>query len=83
MASLWPGWIPLYPWVMARRGIKPLVYDLKAFWAFLDGYATGYDVYPDCGPLPLHKSPEVLWQDFVRVASDANSAVYRNTKKPE
>jgi hypothetical protein len=69
---------------MARKVFNnPLVYDLKAFWAFLDGYATGLDVYPDCGRPRLHKSPEALWQDFVRVASDANSAFYRSAKKPE
>ena len=84
IASLWPEWIRLYFWAMARKVLNiPLSYDLKRFWAFLDGYATGLDIYPACGTPPLHQSPKALWQDFVRVASDANSAFYRNVKKPE
>jgi hypothetical protein len=85
VAGLCARWIRLYIGAMARKVLHtPFVYDLKAFWAFLDGYATGQDVYPsDCGPPPLHRSPDVLWRDFTRVASDVNAAFYRNAKKPE
>ena len=58
----------------------PLLGNTKAFWAFLDAYATSLDVDPTCGKPALHRSPQALWEDFVTIAGDANSAFWRHTK---
>jgi hypothetical protein len=66
---------------MARKLYNiPLLGNTKAFWAFRDAYATSLDVDPDCRRPALHKSPEALWEDFVRVATDANTAFLKHTK---
>jgi hypothetical protein len=66
---------------MARKLYNlPLLGNQNAFWAFLDAYATSLDVDPACGRPRLHQAPEALWEDFVRVATDANSAFLRHTK---
>lgn len=48
--------------------------------AFLDGYAACMDIDPEPldGRYPK-KSADALWDDFVRVASDANGAFRRIT----
>jgi hypothetical protein len=84
LAGLWAKRIRLYLQVMATKLYNiPLLGNAKAFWAFLDGYATSLDVDPNCGAPALHKSPEVLWEDFVQVASDANSAFWQHTRLDE
>jgi hypothetical protein len=66
---------------MARKLYNiPLLGNQRAFWAFLDAYATSLDVHPACGPPPIHKAPEALWEDFDRVAGDANSAFWNHIK---
>jgi hypothetical protein len=81
IVGLWPERIRLYLQAMARKLYNvPLLGNTKAFWTFLDAYATSLDIDPNCGTPTLHKSPEALWEDFVRVASDANSAFLRHTK---
>jgi len=80
--SLWTRWIPLYFWAMARKlDNTPLFGNMRAFWAFLDGYASSMDLDPTCGRPLLHQSPEALWDDFVRVASDASYAFHSNVKQ--
>ena len=79
--DLWPFGIRLYFQAMKRKLYNlPLVSDARAFWAFLDAYAASLDVIPDCSRTAPRKSADALWEDFVRVASDANSAFRRNTR---
>lgn len=82
-ARLWLIGISLYALEMTRKAqTKLLNFDPKAFWAFLDGYATGMDIDPVCRRPRFHSSPEALWADFERVATDASSAFHRKVKKP-
>ena len=79
-ADLWREWIRLYFGVMARKIYNiPLLETTKAFWAFLDAYATSLDINPICGKPAIQKSPEALWEDFIRVTGDANAAFERHT----
>ena len=58
----------------------PFLGNGSAFWAFLDAYATSLDVDPICGKPALHRAPDALWEDFVRVAADANYALSKRAK---
>ena len=67
---------------MARKLYNlPLLTDNRAFSAFLDAYATSLDVDPLCGRPRVNKSAEALWEDFVRISTDANNAFSRNVKE--
>ncbi len=80
IAGLWSLRIPPYVRRMARHLYNlPLLADPRkrnsGLRAFLDGYAASMDIDPE--PLDgrhLNKSADLLWEDFVKVASDANSA---------
>jgi hypothetical protein len=81
ITRLLPKGIRPYLLAMARKLYNiPLLENQRAFWAFLDAYATSLDVDPTCGRPWIHRSPQALWDDFVRVATDANIAFEKHTK---
>lgn len=83
--GLWGVRIPLYLQRMTKK-----IYNLRllgdgtlrdsAFSAFLDGYAASIDVDPICYQPRRRQSAEAIWDDFVRIALDANAAIERNVK---
>lgn len=46
-------------------------FRFKAFWEYLEGYATAFDMYPDYGqPHPYHQDAYRVLHDYAEVTDD-------------
>lgn len=80
IVGLWGKGIPLYWSVMAKTlynlrllGDRPMTGG--AFDAFMDGFGASIDMFPVCRYQAKSRSAEKLWEDFVRIAEDANKGL--------
>ena len=76
IAVLSRRWIPTISDIMPKH--RPKLLDPEAFHAFLDGYATALDVDPVIRKPRIQRSPEIIWDDFMRIARDADRAIEKN-----
>lgn len=80
IVGLWGRGILLY-W----SSMTKMLYNLRllgdhpmtggALDAFMDGFGSSMDVFPTCRMPKTSRSADKLWEDFVRVAMDANRSL--------
>lgn len=82
IVGLWRRGIPLYWSAMTKTlynlrllGDRPMTGG--AFDAFMDGFGSSMDVFPTCRMPKKSRSADRLWDDFVRIAIDANKGLER------
>jgi len=61
--------------LLADKPLRDQKFDI-----FIDGFAASIDIDPICIHPQRNKPINALWEDFVRIASDANTGLTKNHK---